>query len=314
MDGGLNATIRFALYLDLTLLAGLPLIAILAFRRQADQVATAIGLRGLLIALAGIGLVLSLCHMVMLAMVMSDVSELGDLERHVVLMMLTETDAGVAWAVRIAAMALVALSALLSTRQNTVSLGWAGALGIVSLATVAWSGHGAMDEGARRYVHFTADILHLIAAAGWIGALVTFALLLRPRQLAGLGQLRLLRQGLSGFAWIGTIIVLALVVTGVVNYCLIAGLQVSGLISTQYGQLLLTKLGLFALMLALAATNRYHLTPKLERSLGTGLTAQAVAGLRRSLAWETGAAILILAAVAWLGTLDPSQPAVMAPP
>ncbi|WP_454690281.1 copper homeostasis membrane protein CopD [Achromobacter aloeverae] len=307
MEDGLNVSVRFVLYLDLTLLAGLPLIGIVGFHRYAHQVATAIRLRGLLIALAGIGLALSLCHMVMLAMVMSGASEITELGRHVFSMIITTTDAGIAWAVRMVALMLIVLLALYGRVRSAVQLKCGAALGFVSLATVAWSGHGAMHEGALRYLHFTADIVHLIAAAGWIGALVTFSLLLRPSQLASSAQLRLLHQGLAGFAWIGTIIVLALVVTGVANYCLIAGVQLSGLLSTQYGLLLLGKLGLFVLMLSLAAANRYHLTPMLERGMATGQASVALPGLRRSLVIETGAAILILAAIAWLGTLDPSQ-------
>jgi putative copper resistance protein D len=307
MEDGLNVSIRFALYLNLTLLAGLPLIGIVGFRKDAGRIATAIGLRWLLIALAGIGLAFSLCHMVMLALVMSGASELGELGRHVFSMIITGTDAGIAWAVRVVALLLIALLALFGRVQEAVPLKLAATLGLVSLATVAWSGHGAMDEGALRYLHFTADIVHLIAAAGWIGALVTFSLLLRPSQLATSTQLRLLHQGLAGFAWIGTVIVLALVVTGAANYCLIAGVRLSGLLSTQYGLLLLGKLGLFALMLSLAAANRYHLTPMLERSMETGQPTVALSGLRRSLVIETAAAILILAAVGWLGTLDPSS-------
>lgn len=307
MEDGLNVSVRFALYLDLTLLAGLPVIGILGFRQDAQQVATAIGLRGLLIVLAGIGLALSVCHMVMLGMVMSGASEVSELGRHVFFMMITGTDAGIAWTVRVVALTLIALLALSGRVQSAVPLKFAAASGLVSLATVAWSGHGAMDEGALRYLHFTADIVHLIAAAGWIGALVTFALLLCPSRVVSPTQLRLLHRGLSGFAWIGTAIVLALVVSGVANYCLIAGVQLSGLVTTQYGLLLLAKLSLFALMLALAAANRYYLTPTLERTIGTGHATAALSGLRRSLVLETGAAILILAAVAWLGTLDPSQ-------
>lgn len=307
MEDGLNVFLRFALYLDLTLLAGLPLICMVGFPRESGQVATAIGLRGLLMAATGAGLGLSLCHMVMLAMVMSGASSLDELGRHIFSMMITATDLGIAWAVRMVSLMLVGVLAVFGRQRRAGWLTLAAAPGLVSLGTIAWSGHGAMDEGGRRYLHFTADIVHLIAAAAWIGALATFALLLRPGQPASPLQLRRLQAGLSRFAWIGTAIVLALVVTGVANYLLTAGPRVSGLLSTQYGLLLLAKLALFALMLALAAANRYRLTPMLARTLGAGHPAAALSALRRSVALETSAALLILAAVAWLGTLDPSQ-------
>ncbi|MFX5578711.1 CopD family protein, partial [Acinetobacter baumannii] len=63
----------------------------------------------------------------------------------------------------------------------------------------------------------------------------------------------------------GTLIVGSLVITGALNYWLIVGPTVTGLFSSPYGQLLIAKLGLFGLMLALAAANRYRLSPLLER-------------------------------------------------
>jgi len=54
-------------------------------------------------------------------------------------------------------------------------------------------------------------------------------------------------------------------------------------------------------MLALAALNRWRLTPALER----GTPQQATRHLRLSLTVETIAALAIIGLVAWLGTLDP---------
>ncbi|MEE3528749.1 CopD family protein, partial [Pseudomonas aeruginosa] len=65
----------------------------------------------------------------------------------------------------------------------------------------------------------------------------------------------------NGFARIGTAIVAALVVSGILNYLLIAGPSFGPLISTLYGRLLMVKLLLFAGMLALVAANRYRLSP-----------------------------------------------------
>src|SRR3546814_15261958 len=79
----------------------------------------------------------------------------------------------------------------------------------------------------------------------------------------------------------------------------------SGLFQSAYGQLLLIKLVLFGLMLALAASNRFSLTPALATGIEDGNIEGAVLRLRRSLWLEGGAAVLILALVAWLGTLLP---------
>lgn len=74
---------------------------------------------------------------------------------------------------------------------------------------------------------------------------------------------------------------------------------------TPYGKLLIIKLLLFVGMLALAGLNRWRLTPGLGIAIRNGDTASAIIGLRRSLLVEGGAALAILALVAWLGTLDP---------
>src|SRR3546814_18790272 len=47
----------------------------------------------------------------------------------------------------------------------------------VGLATLAWAGHGAMDDGVRGYIHLASDVMHLWAAGAWIGALVAFFML-----------------------------------------------------------------------------------------------------------------------------------------
>ena len=61
----------------------------------------------------------------------------------------------------------------------------------------------------------------------------------------------------------------------------------------------------FGVMLALAALNRFHLTPLLQQSIAAGDYNVAIRALRRSMALEFGAVVLILGLVAWLGTVAP---------
>jgi len=72
-----------------------------------------------------------------------------------------------------------------------------------------------------------------------------------------------------------------------------------------YGMLLAIKVLLFAGMLVLAALNRFHLGPSLQQSLRDGQHAIAANALRRSVVVELAIALLIVALVAWLGTLSP---------
>jgi putative copper resistance protein D len=73
---------------------------------------------------------------------------------------------------------------------------------------------------------------------------------------------------------------------------------------TQYGQGLLAKLFLFGLMLLLAAVNRFWLTPKLESALDSGSSSERpIRALYASIVAEAAIGVLVLAIVAWLGTL-----------
>lgn len=69
--------------------------------------------------------------------------------------------------------------------------------------------------------------------------------------------------------------------------------NVGALFTTVYGWLLIAKLAVFATMLALAAANRFRLTPALERADGD--PSRQLKALRTSLAVETSAAMSIFA-------------------
>jgi putative copper resistance protein D len=98
-----------------------------------------------------------------------------------------------------------------------------------------------------------------------------------------------------------------LVLTGLVNsWFLIGPERVASIAGNLYGQLLVAKLVLFGLMLALAASNRFRLTPTLGSALETGQpSVAAMSALRRSLLIETGLGLALIGVVAVMGTLPP---------
>ncbi len=119
-------------------------------------------------------------------------------------------------------------------------------------------------------------------------------------------DLALAHRALDQFATVGTVCVLLLVATGILNGILIAGLPAfDHLAVSTYARLLAVKLALFAAMLALAAANRWRLAPALRVGAEAGTVVQSLKALRRSLVAEGSAALAILALVAWLGTLEP---------
>ena len=162
-----------------------------------------------------------------------------------------------------------------------------------------------MDEGLRGNVHLAADIVHLLAAGAWLGGLLAFVLMVFRRSRSP-AELALIGHALERFAITGTVAVGALILSGLVDSWLLIGPDhLPQLWTSLYGRLLLVKIGIFLAMLALAASNRFRLTPALERGLAVNGPARAVAALRNSLALEGGAALAVLGLVAWLGTLSP---------
>ncbi|MCP1175843.1 copper homeostasis membrane protein CopD (plasmid) [Ralstonia solanacearum] len=304
-DDWLNIALRFGLYLDLTILFGVSLFGVQALRP--DHRATAIARRYVRVlgVTAALGIVLSLWSFVVMAKAMTGATDYAELTSHVFGMMLTTTAVGLAWMVRLAALAgcLVVVARL--RKHPAPHFGVCAGLGAVALVTVTWAGHGAMDDGARGYLHLAFDIAHVLAAGAWVGALTAFVLLASTRQAAALEAVEILSHTSNGFARLGALIVATLLSTGTFNYLLIVGPTINGLVSTLYGRLLLIKLALFALMLGLAAANRYRLSPRLEAAVRAADHASAVMALRRSLITEASLAVLILALVAWLGVLSP---------
>lgn len=302
MSDSINIALRFALYLDLMLLFGLAAFGLYSLRGQERVSDAQLPFAPLLLATAVLGGLLSLAAMACMAWAMSGVSTWAELWPHIE-MTVVETDVGLAWTLRTAALLLAGVAVTLNQRWPTASLGLVALGGAVALATLAWAGHGAMDEGTRRNWHFITDFLHLWAAGGWVGALAAFALLLRQAE----PQLAVLARTLTGFEVAGAVIVAVISVTGVINYLFIVGPSIVGLLDSLYGQLLTLKLILFAAMLAFAALNRFHLSPLLESARQSGEHGVAVKALRRSMVLEFSVAVVILGLVAWLGTLSPGM-------
>ena len=89
-----------------------------------------------------------------------------------------------------------------------------------------------------------------------------------------------------------------LLISGCVNSVILVP-SLSRLFGTDYGHVLLVKIGLALLMVAIAIVNRIVFAPKIM----TG--KQDATALRRSVLVEQGVGLLVLVSVAWLGTIHP---------
>ncbi|MFN3945772.1 MAG: copper homeostasis membrane protein CopD [Allosphingosinicella sp.] len=280
---GVLIALRFLVYADLLLLAGL----VLCGGRTAPQAAPSRGV----VALAAAGLLLTIAQFAAACLLMVG-GDVALLDTETVRFIALETGTGLSSLARVG---LLALLAVLAGRDIPVPL-LHSAVAVAALATLAWSGHAGAGEGAQALVHRIADVIHLLAAAIWIGTLVLLLVSIRNPAVSRAS----LAAALQRFSIVGTIVVALLIVTGLVNLWAIAGLDASSLVTTDYGRVLLAKLLLFAAMLGFAALNRWRYTPMLVRQRDA-----PTAPLRRSLGMEMSLALAVLAAVALLGTLSP---------
>ena len=300
--------LRFLEYLVLMVLFGIPLLGWYAARRPALVDALAgWPLLDVLLAGAAFGLVLTGADVVLkTAGIMG--MPVSEVDRESLGWYLLETSAGRAAMAR-GALLLAMVSGLGWHRRRgkvTSIFPLAAVLAGGALASLAWNGHAAAGEGVAGAVRLAAGLVHLLAAGGWIAAVLMFlGMLLRGKNATGNGRLRSTHDFLHGFSTLGTIFVAALIVSGIAHYGDLTGWSLSTLVQSTYGKLLLFKLALFGGMLCLGALHRWTLVPRLDRALASGNPAQEVRALRQSVAAEAALAILILTVVSVLGTLSP---------
>ncbi len=165
-------------------------------------------------------------------------------------------------------------------RSATLLLG-----GVIALTGLALTGHAA--TAAPRWLMAPSIVLHLFTAAFWVAATIPLAWILKTSPTADSTLV------LNRFSSRAAIALAVLVASGV---C-VAIVQVESfpaLISTDYGVVLLLKLGVVMLLLALAAFNKYWFMPRIEKS-----ESGSVLHLRWAIYVEVGlmAGVLILTTI-----------------
>jgi len=226
---------------------------------------------------------------------------------NVIATVLTRTAFGHDWIVRLVLAGLFA-GVLLCIRPGRL-VDWPRMVAVVIAAalvgTLAFAGHAGATEGVAGGVHLTADVLHLIAAAAWVGGLAPLALLLHaahgdPDESALACADAVVRR----FSTLGVVSVATILATGAVNTWFLAG-SVPALVGTDYGRLLLVKIALFLVMVSIAAVNRYRITPHLAVARGVAANRLALRQLERNSAAEALLGAVILGIVGVLGTMAP---------
>jgi copper transport protein len=164
--------------------------------------------------------------------------------------------------------------------------------------SLAASGHAA--TAPPQVLTRPAIFVHGVGVAFWLGALVPLAALLWSRKGAALPVV-------NRFSAVAVPVIAILAVTGL-TLAVIQLESFGALVETKYGVILSIKLVLVAILLGLAALNRFQLTPALAQD------PEAARPLSRSILFECVAAFGILAVVAfWRFTPPPRSLAPDAP-
>ncbi len=146
------------------------------------------------------------------------------------------------------------------------------------------------------------DLVHVSSGAIWWGGLIGLSVVWSDRF-----SLRAVVKAstLSRFSTLAAVTVVGLIATGVLLYWRI-GHSWSGLLTSDYGRLVLVKAGLVVPVLAMAGWNRFRLVPRI-----VGRSDRAAGGtLRRVVVAEAAVIAGVLAATSILITQSPPAPKV----
>lgn len=130
------------------------------------------------------------------------------------------------------------------------------------LASLAFTGHAAMHDGAVGWIHQTNQIIHLLSAGYWLGCL--------PPLLVCLAYTRrddVKREAITTlirFSSWGHLAVALVLVTGMINSIIILR-ETSLTLTSVYQMLLLSKAILVLFMIVVAIINRYLIVPMLRK-------------------------------------------------
>ena len=208
---------------------------------------------------------------------------------------LFDTRFGQVWCVRLL---LALLLGLLMLRPATRSFQLAAAAALIALPALI--GHAGATPGIAGDTHLVSDMVHLLAAGAWLGGLPAFVLLLwQTHRRAEATWSNFAIEATRRFSVVGILSVSALLASGLINsWNLLSGPR--DLVTTDYGRLVALKIGLFIAMVAIAAVNRFYLTPRLPEPA-------ALHGLQRNSLAEVGLGLCVLLVVGILGTLPPAR-------
>lgn len=224
--------------------------------------------------------------------------------------LVTETQFGRVWLIRMALLIVIAVLVQRSTPKQapTSFLVLNFTLSAALLLALAFAGHAAATDGAEFALQVSADALHLLAGGVWLGGLVSLAFLLREcNRNDDAANITVAREATRRFSNLALASVIVLICTGSYNaWNLVGGF--APLFGTAYGKLLLVKLGLLLPLLTIGAVNLLRLKPTIVASSDrAGETSGALQSLSRNVIIEVLLGLAILLIVGHMGVTPPAR-------
>jgi copper transport protein len=184
----------------------------------------------------------------------------------------------------------------------------AGIVGVGLAATPGYAGHAGTGDWT--FLAQPLDTIHVLAMSVWLGGLCC----LLVAALGG-GFSGGLRRTLTTFSRVAFWCVVALIVTGVFASWRQVGFAIRGYTDTSYGNILLVKIAIVAVLVGVAAVSRSVVRKRRTAPLDAPDSAVAaidqrtVVGLRRSVAVEVALGLAVLAVTAALVNAQPARSA-----
>ena len=194
---------------------------------------------------------------------------------------------------------LLGRSAALILATCCFQAGWPRIAALIAFSTViaeSWLGHGGAMSGTIGTILLVTSIVHLTAAASWLGTLPALYLAIK-RAPANTAQTLA-----KNYSTLGITSVAALILSGAINYGFLIG-RPAALITSAYGLTASLKTLLLLALLTFATINRTRFTPNLPTT---------TPNLLRSITFEIALGLLTLLAAGLILQLEPPAMAMMA--
>ena len=209
------------------------------------------------------------------------------------------------WSLAVLMIGLAAVHLSTDITNRAVSNSFALYGGLAVTASFAVWGHAR--ELTPRALALGADVVHVGAAALWLGGLVGLAMVLARRSADTVDA----TAGIIGrFSQMALWSVLALTVAGTALTVIGSDAELHAIVSTTWGRLVLAKIGLAAIVIAVAAWNRRSLVPALVRGDEPDTRPTRWRRLLRAVRVEVVILVVVVCLTAILVNVPPARTAV----